>query len=238
MGASRLFLLDGFLLEHDGVPVELPVGSQRLVAFVAIRGASPRSVVAGMLWPEVPEHQALASLRTGIWRMNKAAPGLLVGEPSGVAVSAGVQLDSRRQEAFATRLLREGCADADWMRAGLAVLWPGQLLPGWYDDWVLFERERLSQLRLHALERAARTMTEQDELETALQLALEAVRAEPLRESANAALMAVYLAEGNTSDAFRQYEVFRDLLHRELDLEPSPRLEQMLPRRLHALTAR
>jgi len=237
MATSRLFLLEGFSLEHAGVPVELPVGSQRLVAFVAIRGPSPRSVVAGMLWPEVPEHQALASLRTGIWRMNKAVPGLLIGEPSVVAVAAGVQVDSRQQEVFATTLLRDHRDDAEWLHAGLGALWPSQLLPGWYDDWVLFERERLSQLRLHALERGARLLTDRDELEAALQLALEAVRAEPLRESANAALMAVYLAEGNTCDALRQYDAFRDLLHRELDLEPSPRLERMLPRRHHALTA-
>ena len=28
----------------------------------------------------------------------------------------------------------------------------GELLPDWYDDWVLLERERFRQLRLHALD--------------------------------------------------------------------------------------
>ena len=66
-------------------------------------------------------------------------------------------------------------------------------------------------------------MTRLHDLPAALHLALEAVRAEPLRESANARLIEVYLAEGNVCDALRQYDAFRALLQRELGLEPSPR---------------
>ena len=79
-------------------------------------------------------------------------------------------------------------------------------------------------------------MTRQNELEIALQLALEAVRAEPLRETANATLMSVYLAEGNVSDAVHQYDVFREMLHKELGVEPSPRLAALLPRQRDVLT--
>jgi DNA-binding SARP family transcriptional activator len=95
---------------------------------------------------------------------------------------------------------------------------------------VILERERLKQLRLHALELAASKLTRCHEFDLALLLALEAVRAEPLRETANAVLMSVYLAEGNVSDAVHQYDAFRDVLHRELALEPSPQLARLLPR--------
>jgi DNA-binding SARP family transcriptional activator len=232
----RLTLLGGFACEAPGGAVELPFGIQRLVAFLALRGPSHRCMVAGSLWPEVRESQALASLRTGVWRVNKFLPGILVAHGSGIGVAPATHVDTHEQEAFATSLLRDRRDDLDWVRAGIPTLWSGELLPGWYDDWVVFERERLSQLRLHALERAAHLLTLSNELESALPLALEAVRAEPLRETANAVLMSVYLAEGNVSDAIHQYDEFRSLLQRELGLDPSPRLARLLPTQRRVLT--
>lgn len=229
MDVIRLRLLGGFACEASGSSVELPFGMQRLLAFLALRGPSHRCMVAGSLWPEVRESQALASLRTGVWRVNTILPGALIAEGNALGMNGSTRVDSHEQETFATAVLRDHLDDPDLISAGLPTLRSGELLPGWYDDWVVFERERQSQLRLHALELTARLLTGRNQLETALQLALEAVRTEPLRETANAVLMSVYLAEGNVSDAIHQYGVFRELLHKELGLDPSPRLAQLLP---------
>ncbi len=236
MAGTQLQLLMGFALEDAHARVDLPLGMQRLIAFLALRGPAHRCVVAGTLWPEVPESQALASLRTGMWRMNRLLPGSIVHDGVCIATPRTMAIDSRDQEQLATRLLRGGVDDPRWIAARLDVLWPVELLPGWYDDWVAFERERLSQLRLHALEHTALVMARGDHLVEALQLALEAVRAEPLRETANAALMEVYLAEGNVIDAVHQFHLFRRLLHRELGVEPSPSLRRRLSRRGVVLT--
>ena len=229
MASTNLRLLEGFALEMDDAPVELPRGIQRLVALLALRGPTHRCVVAGTLWPEVSEPHALASLRTGIWRMNRVVPGCVVSQGPAVATSAAMAVDSHEQEQMAYRLLRDHVDDAGWITQRLEILWRNELLPGWYDDWVIFERERLSALRLHALEHAAVVLTRRGLLGAALQLALEAVRAEPLRETANAALIRVYLAEGNVSDAIHHYEMFRRFLQRELGVEPSAALEGLLP---------
>jgi hypothetical protein len=58
----------------------------------------------------------------------------------------------------------------------------GELLPGWYDDWVMFERERLRQLQLHALETMAHRLAKEHRYADAVDVALAAVRLEPLRE--------------------------------------------------------
>lgn len=229
MDVIRLRLLGGFACEASGSSVELPFGMQRLLAFLVLRGPSHRCLVAGSLWPEVRESQALASLRTGVWRVNAILPGALIAKRDALGMSGSTQVDTQQQETFATALLRDHLDDPEVISASLPTLLTGELLPGWYDDWVVFERERQSQLRLHALESTARLLTRHNQLDAALQLALEAVRAEPLRETANAVLMSVYLAEGNVSDAIRQYTVFRELLRRELGLEPSPKLAQLLP---------
>jgi DNA-binding SARP family transcriptional activator len=229
MTILRLCLLGGFAFHRGGDGVSLPVGVQRLLAFLALRGPEHRNVVAGTLWPEVPEGHSLGSLRTGVWRMNRLVPGLIETHGTSLAVTSTATVDSQEQESFATRLLRDRVEEAGWVTAGLSALWPRELLPGWYDDWVIFERERLTQLRLHALERTSAVLLAEGAVDLALQVALEAVRAEPLRETANAALISVYLAEGNLGEVLRQYDAFRALLDRELGLQPSDRLTSMLP---------
>lgn len=229
MSVARLRLLEGFALERANTTIELPVGMQRLLAFLALRGPAHRCVVAGTLWPDVPESQALASLRTGMWRMNRVLPGVVITDGVRLSTAPAVQVDSREQELFTTYLLRDHVEDQQWIDDGLHVLWQGELLPGWYDDWVVFERERLNQLRLHALEHTATLLVRRGRLGTALQLALEAVRTEPLRETANGVLMSVYLAEGNVVDAIHQFDTFRHVLWRELGLEPSAALARLIP---------
>jgi len=98
------------------------------------------------------------------------------------------------------------------------------LLPDWYDDWVLVEAEDWRQLRLHALEALAGHLTGAGRWGEAVAAACAAVRGDPLRETSHAALIRVFLAEGNVSEAVREFTSYRALLHDELGLEPTPRL--------------
>ena len=102
------------------------------------------------------------------------------------------------------------------------------LLPGWYDDWVHFERESLTQLRLHALERLSGQRLTAGRYAEALALAMAAVATEPLRDSAHRLVVQCHLREGNAVHALRHYEGYRDLLHRELGIPPSPQMQQLL----------
>jgi DNA-binding SARP family transcriptional activator len=229
MAGLRLQLLGRFACESSGSMISLPSGMQRLVAFIALRGPSHRCEVAGSLWPDAPEPRALGNLRTSVWRVNALVQGLLEVHGNGLRMPASAWIDTRVQEYSANCVLASHPAAKEKENAAFDLLCRPVLLPGWYDDWVIFERERLNQLRIHALEVAVRQLTERGQLHAALRLALEAVRAEPLRETANAVLMSVYLAEGNAADAIHHYLLFRDLLKRELDLEPSTRVTELLP---------
>ena len=102
------------------------------------------------------------------------------------------------------------------------------VLVGWYDDWVIMERERFRQIRLHALDRIGERLLEQGRFCDVLQVALAAVRAEPLRESAHRLLVRVHLQEGNVAEAIRQYRCYADLLRRELHAAPSPVIQRLL----------
>jgi DNA-binding SARP family transcriptional activator len=104
----------------------------------------------------------------------------------------------------------------------------GELLPGWYDDWVLFERERVRQLHLHILEAVAEALSASGRFGVALEAGLRAVQVDPLRESAHRLVMEIHLAEGNIWEALRRYEECSRLLWKELRVAPSGRMRELV----------
>ena len=104
----------------------------------------------------------------------------------------------------------------------------GELLPGWYDDWILFERERFRQLRLRALDTLCDRLTDARRFDAALEAGLAAVAGEPLRESSHRAVIRAHLADGNVAEAVRQYRLCRRLLNDHLGLEPSDQTDGLL----------
>ena len=109
-----------------------------------------------------------------------------------------------------------------WIDASL------DLLPGWYDDWVIFERERLRHRVLHALETLSREFCAVGRFAEGLEAAMLAVSADPVRESAQRVLIEAHLSEGNISEAQRAFSVFRRLILRDLGVPPSPALSGLL----------
>jgi DNA-binding SARP family transcriptional activator len=228
---TRVALLDGFALERDRAGVVtavtgLPRGAQRLIAHLSLCGRPGRGAIAGQLWPDVPESHAHGSLRSALWRVQKAVPGLVDASGGSLGLAAGVRVDVHEFTEWAQRVL-DPQATLD------AVLAPevglrGELLPGWYDDWVLLARERLRQLKLHALEVLADKLARAGRYSEAVQAAYAAVDTEPLRESAHRAVLRVHLAEGNIAEAVRAYEAFRAILADELGVAPSQQMEALL----------
>ncbi len=98
---------------------------------------------------------------------------------------------------------------------------PGELLPGWYDEWVTVERERYRQLRLHALEEVCDRLLRHGQYPQALMVVLAAVSGEPLRESAHRLVVRAHVGEGNISEAVRHYHHYTAMLRAELGVTPT-----------------
>jgi SARP family transcriptional regulator, regulator of embCAB operon len=225
--SSRVSVLGGFQLWLSGSEqVGIPRASQRMFAFLAIRGGvTSRAGVAGALWPDATEIHAFSNLRSALARLDRPCRKMLRVSKLELGLAEGVTVDIRHAQRLARRLLDPAVTpgQSDLSPAAMMIL-SGDLLPGWYDDWVLIEAEDWRQLRLHALEALASRLTAVGCWGQAAGAARAAVRAEPLRESAHAALIQVHLDEGNQSEAVRQFTHYRALLHAELGLEPTPRL--------------
>lgn len=224
-----LSLLDGFELRHDGAPVELPFAAQRLLAFLALHDRSlTRVYVAGTLWLDANEERSRANLRATLWRLRRPGAALVEASTTHVRLGREVVVDVTALVAAAKRMLGEQDREDDHAGGLDETHLSGELLPDWYDDWVLQERERLQQLRVHALEALAERLTADGRYGHAVGAALAAVRAAPLRESAERVLIKIYLAEGNRGEALRRYLAYRRHLRDELQLEPSPQMTELI----------
>jgi DNA-binding SARP family transcriptional activator len=226
-GRTTLSLLNAFELRCDGSSVGLPVSAQRLVAFVALHGGPLlRVYVAGTLWIHSSDERAGASLRSSLWRLNRAGLRIVEATSTHLRLAPEVDVDVHRAYELARRLLDGAATEADLDSAERELR--GELLPDWYDDWLVFERERFRQLSLHALEALADRLVAAGRLGKALEVALAALSGEPLRESAHRTLIRVHLAEGNRGEALRQYDVCRTLLRERLGVEPSSQLDELI----------
>lgn len=226
-GATHVNLLGQFALFSNGKPVALPGDAQRLVAFLAIRGSRlPRAFVAGNLWLEHSKERGLGNLRSAVWRVRTKVDTLLECDSSCVAITESTSVDLDVVDQTAARLIdsRNDCGDADLILDAFRE----DLLPGWYDEWVLVERERLHQQALHALEAIADRLVTMGHFGAAAQAALCAIGKDPLRESAHRCLMRVHLLEGNRSEALRQYRQYKDLIDAELGFSPSRQMTDLL----------
>jgi DNA-binding SARP family transcriptional activator len=225
-GRYRMRLLGSWRLDLGEESISLPLSAQRVVAFLALNGRVSRSHVAGTLWPEVEENRAHASLRSTVWRITRPCPGLLDTAEGQLALTPAVTVD-----VHGLRRVFEAMVDRPGDRVDLEAWWPalsGDLLPGWYDDWVLVDRERLRQVRVHALESMAHGLSEQRRYAEAIEVGMAAIAAAPLRESAHREVIRIHLAEGNVAEALRQFEVCAQLLRDDLGLQPSEKMIDLM----------
>jgi DNA-binding SARP family transcriptional activator len=222
----ELSMLGGFRLLSDTGEVAVPRTSQRLLAFLALHGGLVnRAGVAGTLWPDASERRAYSNLRAALSRLGCTARKALSASRLELGLADDVTVDLRHAQTVAQRLLDPTVTpDPAELSTSVVAVLSADLLPDWYDDWVLVEAEDWRQLRLHALEAVAGHLTAAGRWGEAA----GAVRAEPLRESGHAALIQVHLAEGNQSEAIRQFASYQALLRAELGLQPTRRLHRLV----------
>jgi DNA-binding SARP family transcriptional activator len=219
----QVTVMGRFAVRCGDQELAVAASGQRLIALLAVRTCRMgRFEVARTLWPNYPAERSRAGLRTALWRVNQSSARLITVNPSFLRLDAHVDVDVHRLVAFA-RWLTEPVTPgrhADGLSLTVADL-TCDLLPDWYDDWVQNEREGLRLTRLHALEKLARKLSASGRHADAIQAAFAAIRLEPLRESAHQTLIEMHLAEGNRSEAWRQFQRYRRLLRGELGVDPS-----------------
>lgn len=224
LDGPAVLLFGGPYVIHHGGRLEVPDGSKRLLVFVALSaGRVDRRYAAGSLWPVGSEERAAGNLRSALWRLRCAGIDVLESDKCTLSLRRGTVVDVGVVCEWAARMVNGSATRTDLCLINWR--WDAMdLLPGWYDDWVIFERERIRQRLLHALEALSRRLVEAGRYAEAVDTAMSAMSADPLRESANRVLIEAHLAEGNLIEARRCYERYRDNVRRELGVEPGEQI--------------
>lgn len=226
-----LSVLGAVRLTICGTPAPIGESCQRLLVLLALKkGQLNRVHAAGLLWPEVSTGRANANLRSVIWRLQRCCGNAVDASFSEVRLAPEVTVDLEAVTEMAGRLLdRSIVMDTDELKRALRCNFRDDIAPGLYDwEWLEVERDRHRQLRLHAMEALSEQLVRAGWYGAAVDAALGAVRADAYRESAQQLLIRAYLAEGNRLEARRRYDAYRNLLRKELDLEPSEQFLRLL----------
>jgi DNA-binding SARP family transcriptional activator len=200
---------------------EVPVAwrQQRLISALAIYGSRHRRYLGGLLWPDSPEERAMESLRVSVHLLSRQVPGLLVKNGPMLTLGSELRVDVHK---FLEQV--ENCEQANVdgpHDACLTCLLGAELLPGWYEDWVILEQHRLRKVRLHALLAHAKRWLDRGEVEKALEAAQGALELEPLHEACVCLLMQAELKVGNRAGALRAFGAFKASLDADLGIAPS-----------------
>lgn len=234
-GLPQPFDFDLSILGRFGLAVDgqrrciLPHASQRLLAFLALQDRiQSRSFIAATLWPDVSEFHAKASLRSALTRLGSLERTVLNVTPRDISLAPHVSVDYRKARLLVQRLLLPTTQSAEGLGPDAITTLSLELLPDWDDEWLVAEAERWHQSRLFGLESLPEMLLADQHFAEAIPAALAVLQAAPLRETANAMLIRIHLAQGNRTEALSAYEKYRDLLHAELGIEPTDEIKALV----------
>jgi DNA-binding SARP family transcriptional activator len=230
----RFQLLGGLLITLDEKPVTGFISSktQALLCYLALNRRQPhlRASLAALFWGDMPDEDAATNLRQSIANLKKLL------EPYFEITRQSIQFNTDRPYWLDVQAFEESHDPQ---------LYRGELLAGFglpdtpdFDDWITTERERLHELALTTLRKAAATALMDGQDEAGIHSLKRLLALDPLQEKAHRALMLALALNGQRSAALSQYEICRTILKRELAVEPEAETTSLyhqikMPRMVH-----
>jgi DNA-binding SARP family transcriptional activator/predicted ATPase len=236
LSSLQVHLLGGFQLIYNDQPITgiNQARQQSVLAYLLLHSDAPQSRqhLAFLFWPDSTERQARANLRHILHQLRRNLPDVeryLSGDtqtlhwrPDGgfrldvAAFESAIAQADEAQDGQATRLALEDAVE----------LYRGDLLPGWYDEWVLPERDRLSGKFVTALERLVELCREAADYAAAIGYAQRLLRHDPVHEGAYRRLMQLHALNGDRARALSVYHTCATILQQEFGVEPSPATQE------------
>lgn len=220
-------LLGQFDIRRDGQPVELPSRpAQSLLAYLLLNAGIEyrREKLAGVIWPEATDDNARTYLRQALWRIRKAiGADYLLADRVTVAFKAGADywLD--------VDILEEPLDDG-WTAGSLEKVidvYQGELLPGFYEDWVVLERERLQNVFEGRISQLLDRLIEEGRWNNILHWGERWIALGHVPEPAYRALMIAHAGLGDLAGMANAYRRCHQALEEDLGVEPSAETRQL-----------
>lgn len=241
MNAIQVRLFGKFQIRFNGAELIGIEGhkTQELLAYLMIyrSRAHAREVLAEALWGEPHRAQTRKYLRQTLWQVQTALEPCavddgnvpLVADPDWVQFNpvSSVWLDvAQFEDAYARTQGVSGAALDDTAVDFLSravQLYAGDLLEGCYQDWCIFERERLQNIYLAMLDKLIDWCLAHGAYEIGLDYGAQILRYDRARERTHRRMMRLYYLAGDRTSALRQYEHLVSALREELNVKPARR---------------
>ena len=209
--------------------------SSRAVVLVALLvvhagSAQARPRIAGLLWPESTDAQALTNLRRELHHLRQ----VLGDEPSLVVTSRDLRWDDTKTCRVDVRVFDTGrraalaaaaCDDQEGVlrhAAAAIAAYRGELLPGVYEDWLLDARAQLERQCVELCDLLVAARARAGDLAGAVETARRRVQLQPLEEVGYRTLMQLQADLGDRAGAVSTYHRCASVLERELGVVPDP----------------
>lgn len=218
---------------NGSVPSDLaPTGAAALLAYLALHPGRthPREQLFTLFWPKDDPEQAGRKLRQALYSLRKLleqaeAGAVLLVEASRSSVrlnGSAVRTDLQDFELSLNEARRT--PDAEQRAHVLAEALErcsGELLPGFYQECFVAERDRWAESRRSALGLLIQAYEQAGDWGRAIDAAHHAIALNPLAEEAHCELMRLYAARGEPSAVLRQYRELERTLQEEIGEAPS-----------------
>jgi DNA-binding SARP family transcriptional activator len=193
-----------------------------------------RDVLANTFWRDYPQDRARNCLNTALWRLRgflepKGVPTgtYLLSSPAGelgINPRCAYWLDV---DIFEKQILDLPSNPSETIRGedvsnleAVLPLYRGDLLEGYYYDWMLRERERLRGCYLDCLYYLMFYFTAQVKTAKAISYGQDILANDPLREDVHRHLIRLFMKNGQRCLAVKQYHQCRQVLASELRVAP------------------
>jgi DNA-binding SARP family transcriptional activator len=195
----------------------------------------PRETLASILWPDTTTVLSKKSLRQALWQLQSALGPQSESKNERILIveSEWIQLNREADFWMDVAVLERAFElaqkvpgkelDAQLARViqDVVQLYQGPLLEGWYQDWCIYERERLQGIYLALLDKLMGYCEAQREYETGLLYGMRILCYDRARERTHRRLMRLHYLNGDRAAALRQYEQCSTALEEELNAHPS-----------------
>lgn len=237
----KIRLFGQISVQRGGQPVPgLSSKALELLCYVLLHRerAHTREALAGLFWPEAPDSLSKKYLRQAIWRLHSTLSStagqpeaeskeLLIIRPGWIRVNAEAPwwLDvAAFEQAYDVYRDIPGEELTDRQARAIrsaVILYRGDLAEAWYQDWCVYERDRLQLIYLAMLEQLMSHSAGRGHYARGIAYGQCILRHDPARESTYRQLMRLYYQSGNRTNALRQYDQCAAAMAKHFSLQPS-----------------
>jgi predicted ATPase/DNA-binding SARP family transcriptional activator len=240
-----IFLFGKPQITLDGLPVTIPTARAiPIIAYLAITGESQsRETLATLLWSDSTQKQALAALRTTLWRLKSAGlEDWITLDRNEIKLNhqKNIEIDVINFKALLDKCGTHGhplsqiCLYCTPALTAANGLYRGEFMSGFniskapnFDDWRMQHSEILHAQHLDALERLVKCHRTFGDLNLAIHYARLWLNYDRLNENAYYQLLQLYSITGQRTAGISLYKHYKQILARELGVEPTDELTSL-----------